>query len=185
MSMQENLAALKVALRCVPASVVVTDAGRPDHPIVHVNAAFEALTGYSAAEVLGRNCRFLQGPETEPEAVAQMREALRDGRACTVSLRNYRKDGAPLSLQVAIEPIVDNGRVTHFIGVHTDLALESARSEFLATLSHDLRNPLNALTSAIYLLKQKTARDADLARPIEIAERQVRQLAKMVDDLLD
>lgn len=124
----------KQALRNAPAAllegilgatsegITIADARLPDQPIIFANAGFERLTGYSSAEVLGRNCRFMQGPETDRETVAEIRTAVEDGRACTVELLNYRKDGLPFWNRLSITPIRDaGGEVSHFIGVQSDI----------------------------------------------------------------
>src|ERR671916_1098574 len=83
--------------RAVAASsngIVITDPRLPDNPIVYVNPAFEKTTGYAMGEVLGRNCRFLQGEDREQPALEELRAAVREGRECRVILKNYRKDGA-------------------------------------------------------------------------------------------
>ena len=76
-------------------SVVLTDPNQPDNPIVACNAAFEHLSGYDRTEILGRNCRFLQGPDTRPEDVLQITECLSREGSGEFELRNYRKDGTP------------------------------------------------------------------------------------------
>src|SRR5262249_4541764 len=83
------------AIQAVNRGVLLADPGQPDTPIVYASPGFERLTGYSAAEVIGRNCRFLQGPHTDRDAVAQVREAIREGRPVSVELLNYRNDGTP------------------------------------------------------------------------------------------
>ncbi|PPE70374.1 PAS domain S-box protein [Caldimonas thermodepolymerans] len=112
--------------------ITVVDVLAPDHPVVYVNPAFERLTGYGRDEVLGRNCRFLQGPETDQPALGQVREALRHGRSTTVVLHNYRKDGSRFINELHIAPVHDShGRVTHFIGVQTDITERSIAAERL------------------------------------------------------
>lgn len=102
--------------------IVITDPKRPDNPIVFVNRAYEILTGYSAQEVLGRNPRFLQGPKTDPEAREKLREAVREKKARTVTVLNYRKDGSPFWNEITISPVFDDsGNLIHFIGVKTDI----------------------------------------------------------------
>ena len=76
-------------------SVVISDPSRLDNPLIFVSDEFERQTGYAAAEALGRNCRFLQGPDTDPAAVQAIREALAAQTEITVDLLNYRKDGQP------------------------------------------------------------------------------------------
>ncbi len=102
--------------------VVVTDPGAPDHPIVYVNSAFEKITGYTAGEVLGRNCRFLQGDDSGQPEIGRMRKRIREGEGCHTVLRNYRKDGTLFWNELHISPVRDEtGRLTHFIGVQNDV----------------------------------------------------------------
>lgn len=109
------------AIQAVSQGILITDALAPDHPIVYVSPAFERLTGYCAAELLGRNCRFLQGKDTDPAAIAALREAVLEERSCVVELLNYRKDQTPFWNALTIAPLKDGDRVTHFIGIQTDV----------------------------------------------------------------
>ena len=112
----------------------ISDALREDDPLVWVNGAFTRLTGYPAEDVLGRNCRFLQGADTDPIAVARIRTALDEQRAVATVIRNYRRDGTPFWNQVVISPVVDEaGRVTHHIGIQVDVTdrVESERARDL------------------------------------------------------
>ena len=109
------------AIQAVSQGILITDALAPDHPIVYVSPAFERLTGYCAAELLGRNCRFLQGKDTDPAAIAAIREAVLEERSCVVELLNYRKDQTPFWNALTIAPLKDGDRVTHFIGIQTDV----------------------------------------------------------------
>ena len=102
--------------------VCITDASRPDNPIVYANGGFRGMTGYAHQEIVGRNCRFLQGPETDPEAVQRVRAAVRDGTPCEVELLNYRKDGTTFWNALSLSPVHDAaGAVTHFVAVQTDI----------------------------------------------------------------
>lgn len=102
--------------------VVITDASLPHNPIIYCNRAFESITDYSSQEILGRNCKFLQGADTDPAAVEQIRQALRTEQECQVVLKNYRKDGRPFWNELRISPVHDpRGALTHFIGVQTDI----------------------------------------------------------------
>ena len=111
--------------RAVAASsngIVITDPKAPDNPIVYVNPAFERITGYTASEVLGHNCRFLQGGHRDQPALDGLREALREERECRVVLRNYRKDGTPFWNELYVSPVQDEeGRLTNFVGVQNDV----------------------------------------------------------------
>ncbi|WP_166172722.1 PAS domain S-box protein [Rubrobacter tropicus] len=109
--------------------IVITDPNRPDDPIVYVNPAFEKMTGYSEAEVLGRNCRFLQGEDRVQPALDELRAALRDGRECSVVLKNYRKDGTPFFNELSVSPVFDGeGHLFNYIGVQKDVT-ERVRHE--------------------------------------------------------
>jgi two-component system cell cycle response regulator len=104
-----------------PEGVVLVDAQNPERPVIYVNPGFEALTGYSTAEILGRNLRFLQGDDREQDGRQRLRESLARGESCRVLLRNYRKDGSLFWNEASIVPLKDEtGRVTHFIGHHRD-----------------------------------------------------------------
>jgi PAS domain S-box-containing protein len=128
--------------------IVITDPTRPDNPIVYASPGFERLTGYSQAESLGRNCRFLQGPRTDPAAVDRVRQAVKAGEACTVELLNYRKDGSTFYHELAISPVRDDaGRLTHFVAVQADVTarrqLQEERDGLLRRLQLHLdRMPL-------------------------------------------
>jgi PAS domain S-box-containing protein len=79
----------------------------PDNPLIFANEGFERLTGYARQDVIGRNCRFLQGPDTDAHALNQIRQAIRDEQSCTVELLNYRKDGTPFWNRLSITHIRD------------------------------------------------------------------------------
>jgi diguanylate cyclase (GGDEF)-like protein/PAS domain S-box-containing protein len=104
-----------------PEGVVLVDAQNPERPVIYANPGFEALTGYSAAELLGRNLRLLQGEDREQDGRLRLREAMGKGESCRVLLRNYRKDGTVFWNEMTILPLLDaDGRVTHFAGYHRD-----------------------------------------------------------------
>jgi len=111
--------------RAVAASsngIVITDPRVPDNPIVYVNPAFEEISGYTADEVMGRNCRFLQADDREQPALDELREALTEARKCRVVLRNYRKDGTPFWNELYVSPVHDEeGRLTNFVGFQNDI----------------------------------------------------------------
>lgn len=103
-------------------SFTISDPNQPDDPLIWVNPAFERVTGYSAEDAVGRNCRFLQGEHTDRAVVGRMREALDAGVTIADTLLNYRKDGTPFWNQVVISPVLDSeGRVTHHVGIQADV----------------------------------------------------------------
>lgn len=110
------------ALAATSCGIVISDARCFDNPIIYCNPAFLKITGYSQEEVMGRNCRFLQGHDTDPIAVEQIRQSIRTGQEVRVVLKNYRKDGTLFWNDLTISPVRDSsGKVTHFIGVQTDI----------------------------------------------------------------
>jgi two-component system cell cycle response regulator len=106
-------------LESSPEGVVLIDARQPDHPVVYVNSGFQLLTGYSAAELVGRNLRLLQADDREQDGRHRLREALSRGESCRVLLRNYRKDGALFWNEMTVSPLLDSdGNISHFAGYH-------------------------------------------------------------------
>jgi len=104
-----------------PEGLVLIDAQGSDHPVIYVNPAFEALTGYSAAELVGRNLRLLQADDREQDGRHRLRDALSRGETCRVLLRNYRKDGSLFWNEMTVMPLRHpDGCVTHFAGHHRD-----------------------------------------------------------------
>jgi PAS domain S-box-containing protein/diguanylate cyclase (GGDEF)-like protein len=117
-------------IEATDSGIVYVDATHPDQPIVRVNPALLAITGYAEHEVLGRNCRFLQGPDTDPTAVARIGAALSAGEPVRCELLNYRKDGTAFWNQVAISPVRDtDGRIIAFAGTLTDVTLRRKTQE--------------------------------------------------------
>ena len=105
-----------------PMAMLVTDPTQPDNPIELANAAFSALTGYARSEILGRNCRFLAGPDTDPAASRELGKAIQQERPALVELLNYRRDGTPFRNGVMITPLFDiNGKLKWFLGSQVDL----------------------------------------------------------------
>ncbi|MBP3956743.1 PAS domain S-box protein [Gemmata sp. G18] len=167
------------AIRAVRQGIVITDAARADNPIIYTSPGFEWLTGYAGTEVAGRNCRFLQGPGTDQEALILLREAVRDARPCDVELLNYRKDGTPFWNHLQLSPVRDDaGRLTHYIGVQADVSgrrkLEDqvrqahkleAVGQLAGGVAHDFNNLLTVVNGCGELLLLELAADAP-TRPL-------------------
>nr|AML78741.1 putative LOV domain-containing protein [Neckera douglasii] len=114
---------LMLSLTRIQQSLVLADSSLPDTPIVHASDVFCELTGYSREEVVGRNCRFLQGPDTDPGAVREIREAIEAEKPCTVRILNYRKDNTPFWNHLHISPVRGaNGKVAYYVGVQLDVS---------------------------------------------------------------
>lgn len=125
-------ALLSTTVGLMPHGVTISDLAQPDSPLIYVNAGFERLTGYTAGEVLGRNCRFLQGEEQNQEAIPTIRRAMATGQACRVILRNYRKDGSPFWNELSLYPLcADDGILTNYIGIQYDITEIVERSKGL------------------------------------------------------
>ncbi len=165
---EEELLLRDRAIRATTQGIVITDSTRPDNPIVYVSPAFEAMSGYSSAEVVGRNCRFMQGPLTDPAAVQRIRETLRTEDSCTLEILNYRKDGTTFWNELSISPVRDTiGRLTHFVGRQSDITgrklLESqhrqsqkmeAVGQLAGGIAHDFNNLLTIINGYSELLLQ-------------------------------
>ena len=132
--------------------MLLVDARSSDKPIIWCNKAFELLTGYSRDEVIGRNCRFLQGNDRDQPALDEIRQAMQREEKVITILRNYRKNGELFWNEVAISPVLDDtGQVTHYVGIQTDvtnlkkLASEHAQAESKA---HRSEQQLNRILQA-------------------------------------
>jgi PAS domain S-box-containing protein len=164
----EELRLNRRIFRSVTSGISVADATQPDFPLLYVNPAFEVMTGYSFEEVLGKNCRFLQGSEHDQPASTLIREALRDGRETVAVLKNFRKDGTAFWNELSLSPIRNReGALTHFVGIQTDVTsrveFEAAlrESEKLAavgrlasSIAHEINNPLESVMNLLYLAER-------------------------------
>lgn len=114
---------LKDALSTLQQTFVVSDATKPDCPIMYASSGFFTMTGYSSKEVIGRNCRFLQGPETDWKEVAKIRDAVKNGKSYCGRLLNYKKDGTPFWNLLTVTPIKDDrGNTIKFIGMQVEVS---------------------------------------------------------------
>ncbi|MCF7986105.1 MAG: PAS domain-containing protein [Methylovulum sp.] len=124
--------------------VTLADPDLDDAPIVYANKAFERLTGYSQAEIIGHNCRFLQGDDRNQEARFKIKEAMENQQAVEVTLRNYKKDGTLFYNNFKITPLFDKKhRVIYYLGVQYDITEQVNANNEIATLNK-LINALQA-----------------------------------------
>lgn len=138
-------------------AICLCDPNQPDLPIVFANRAFRALTGYSEEEIIGNNCRFLQGPNTDPEPVARIREAIAEEEVVVVELLNYRKDGSAFWNALHLGPIYNvEGELIYFFGSQWDVSdVRAARAEeryareMARELSHRMKNMFAVISGII------------------------------------
>lgn len=194
------------ALDAAQNGIVITDPTLPDHPIVDLNPAFTRLTGYARDDVLGRNCRFLQGPDTDPAVVRRLGEVIAQGRDTNETLLNYRRDGTPFWNNLSLAAVHDaSGALTHFVGVLNDvtervrleqelrtaLAAAEAGSEsktlFLAMMSHELRTPLQSIIGyAEFLMEPRSGRLTQQQREDVLAiSHGAHRMAALIEQLLE
>ncbi|MEJ2817723.1 MULTISPECIES: histidine kinase dimerization/phosphoacceptor domain -containing protein [unclassified Caulobacter] len=147
------------AIRATRMAMIVTDARQPDHPIIFANNAFLALTGYHRDEVIGRNCRFLQGPDTDPAAIEKLSAAVANGEDIAIDILNYRKDGSTFWNALYLSPVRGkDSEIVYFFGSQLNVS-DKKRVEFELD---DTRDRLEAAVAArtadlTQALQQKTA----------------------------
>jgi PAS domain S-box-containing protein len=189
---KDQLKILENAVQSARNGIVITDPFLPDNPIIFANNAFIELTGYSVAEIVGKNCRFLQGMNSDQAELVTLREAIVERKPCCVILRNYRKDGTLFWNELSIAPVFDaEGVCVNFIGVQNDITArkeaERQVSEFHSMVSHELRTPLTSIKASLGLIEDGDAGDipGPAMRLIQIAAQNAQRLLKLVDDILD
>jgi PAS domain S-box-containing protein len=144
-------------------SMVISNPNLPDNPITFVNQSFLAMTGYTRAEIIGRNCRFLQGPDTDVKEVARMREAIKKHKPVDVELLNYRKDGSTYWNALHISPVFDQqGKLQYFFGSQIDVTEQREARDIMSrekaviqhAVKHQTRELAEALTEKTTLLHE-------------------------------
>lgn len=170
-------------------AVCLSDPTQPDLPIVFANRAFRRLTGYEEDEVLGRNCRFLQGPKTDRNAVARVREAIENEDVLVIELLNYRKDGTPFWNALHLGPIYDaQGKLIYFFGSQWDISdVRAARAEerhareMARELSHRMKNMFSVISGIVNVMGRVRGVEAEAA---EINSR-IQALGRAYETTLD
>ncbi|PVM91585.1 histidine kinase [Caulobacter radicis] len=147
------------AIRATRMAMIVTDATQADNPIIFANDAFLRLTGYARSEVIGRNCRFLQGPDTSPVAIGELRGAIADGDDIAIDILNYRKDGSTFWNALYLSPVRNKlGQIIYFFGSQLDVSEKKQTEQHLRETRSDLEDAVEARTRELSLaLEQKTA----------------------------
>lgn len=157
-------------------AAVLSDPRQPDNPIVECNRAFEELTGYSRDEILGRNCRFLSGPGTEPWLTEALRTAIRRRQPIMVEILNYRKDGSTFRNAVMIAPVFDaDGDLQHFLGSQVEVPDDLARaSDARRKIAHEKVAALSARQRAVLVQMAAGKLNKQIAWEVGLSERTVK-----------
>lgn len=170
-------------------AVCLTDPSAKDNPIIFANRAFFRLTGYGPDEVLGQNCRFLQGPDTDPQAVQRIRDAIVQEDVCITEILNYRKDGTPFWNALHLGPIYrEDGRLQYYFGsqwnvsdVYTARAEEQHARMLARELSHRVKNMFSVINAVVAL----TAREESAPWIAEKVNARISALGRAYEATLD
>ncbi len=139
---------------------IITDPNLPDNPIVFANRAFQNLCGYDADELIGRNCRFLQGPRTDPADIAKVRDAIAARRDVVVEILNYHRDGTPFRNELYVSPVFDpEGRLRYFFASQLDVTRFRTTEGVLAESEARYRALFDAVDSGLCVVEMRF--DAD------------------------
>lgn len=169
--------------------ITFADARLPDMPLVYVNPAFEQISGYRADELIGQNCRFLQGKDQDQPELAVIRQAIATERPCLVTLRNYRRDGEMFFNELSISPVRrEDGQVTHFLGIQKDVTTRKALEEMVEASRRELTESNEQLRELAYRdgltqLFNRRFLEEQLAILFNIASRQEVPLSVFVVDV--
>ena len=205
---EQTLHLRECALGEISQGVIFSDAQRL---IVYANIGFEKISGYSEAELLGKNCSILQGPLTDPATVVRMRAHLDAGQPFDGEILNYRKDGTPFWNDLSIAPIIaEQGGPARFIGIQRDItprkrteetlrenlkneqtlrlqaaAGEQVKREFLAVMSHEMRTPMSGILGFTEMITHDAGLSAESRGYVETIRISGEALMHMLDDVLD
>jgi two-component system cell cycle sensor histidine kinase/response regulator CckA len=181
------------AIQAVSQGIIISDARAEDNHIIYASPGVTSLTGYERDEVVGRNCRFLQGIGTDPASVTVIRNAIREGRPCVVELLNYRKDGTTFWNSVAISPVLDDsGVLSHFVGVQTDVTarrqleaqfLQAQKMEAVGRLAGGVAHDFNNILSVILSYAELVSDDLEPDEPMRADLEEIRTAALRATDL--
>lgn len=167
---------IKAMIAASPIAAVVTDPRQPDNPIIACNKAFEVLTGYGSGEILGRNCRFLAGLDTERELSQQLRSGQLERRPVLIEILNYKKDGTPFRNALLVAPIFDDhGELEYFIGSQMEVPeLPGQQSADRQLIARHMIDALSPQRRAVLIAMAAGKRNKQIAFAMAITERTVK-----------
>ena len=183
------------AVRKTRMAMTLSDPNLPDCPLIYVNEAFATLTGYRPEEVIGRNCRFLQGPDSDPTAVRRIRDAVAQGRPITEDIYNYRKDGSGFWNSLLISPVFDDdGKLSYLFASQGDVSSprEVARRQtrrldsmgaLVAGVAHEFNNLMTVVLGNLEQIAARSA-DAGISRYLERADGAAKRAGRFASELL-
>jgi len=166
------------ALASTADGVFITDPWQPDHPVVYCNEAFERLTGYTSAEVIGRNSRFLYDQDQDQEGLKELRAAIQEQRACRVLLKTYRKDGTMFWNELSVSPVLDeHGQLVAYIGIQHDVTTLKTAEEALEQREQVMHSILEDLSTSKKRVEQQAA-------ALQTANQQLKDLSALKDEFV-
>jgi PAS domain S-box-containing protein len=167
----------KAVVESTAIGVIVVDACVDDMPIIYVNRGFESMTGYAAQEVLGKNCRFLQGAYGDQPAVRSISEALHEQRPSTVTLKNFRKSGEEFFNHLQLMPIFDaRGELTHYVGIQTDVTELHQHEHALLERNRELERTVQQRTAELQEFVGELQGELRIQKQLEAQLREVNAL---------
>lgn len=176
------------AVQRSPVSIVLTDPNLDDNPIIFVNDAFQSMTLYSREFAVGRNCRFLQGEETEQDVIDRIPDGIGEGTEFQVTITNHKADGTPFQNQLLIAPVTDDaGELSAFFGVQREIQVDGNKErdiealDLLRELQHRVKNHLSMVVSMIRLQASRNVTPDSLSA----VGRRVEALALLYEEMFD
>lgn len=146
---------LKEAIESTSTAVIITDPHQEDNPIIYTNQAFNDITGYTNEEVLGRNCRFLQGPDTQQEDIARINKAINCEESIHIDIKNYKKNGVPFWNELFINPVWnDNGELINYVGIQQDITSRKNREKEMMKSFVEQENLIHNVPDIICMLDE-------------------------------